>query len=86
MALSKEADFDDEPSEGTADDGERFALFADVLFGVAAVSAITAVVLFLTDKAADDDDDEEEDEASATLRVAPVITPRSGGVTAEVRF
>ena len=83
MALSREADFDDEPSEDTADEGERFALFADVLFGLAAVSAITAVVLFLTDKAGEDDDDEE---SSASLQVAPTFTPRSAGVNAEVRF
>ncbi len=84
MALSREADFDDAPDEDTADEGERFALFADVLFGVAAVSAITAVVLFLTDKAAEDD--EEEEEESASLQVAPVFSPSSAGVNAEVRF
>lgn len=86
MALSREADFDDAPDEDTADEGERFALFADVLFGVAAVSAITAIVLFLTDKAAEDDDEEEDDEASASVMVAPAFTPRSASVNAEVRF
>ncbi len=80
MSLSREAEFDDEPRETTADQGERFALFADVLFGLATVSAITAVVLFLTDG------DDEAEGASASLRVAPVLTPRAGGVTAELRF
>ncbi|MEM9071238.1 MAG: PEGA domain-containing protein [Myxococcota bacterium] len=83
MSLSREAEFDDDPDEETADEGERFALFADVLFGVAAVSAITAIVLFLTDKNADE---EEEDEDAVSLQVAPVITPQSGGVTAQLRF
>lgn len=80
MSLSREAEFDDDPREKTADQGERFALFADVLFGLAAVSAITAVVLFLTDG------DDEDEPASASLRVAPVVSPRAGGVTAELRF
>ncbi len=80
MSLSREAEFDDDPREKTADQGERFALFADVLFGLAAVSAITAVVLFLTDE------DDDTQDANATLRVAPVLAPRAGGVTAELRF
>lgn len=57
LALSKESEFTDEPTEATAEAGENFALFADVSFGVAAVGAITAIVLH----ALRDDDEEEEE-------------------------
>ncbi|MCB9600466.1 MAG: PEGA domain-containing protein [Sandaracinus sp.] len=81
MALSREAEFDDDPTEARADDGERFALFADVLFGVAGAAAITAIVLFLTNEADEDDD------ASATaLTVSPSMGRRGGGVSAQLRF
>lgn len=83
LALTRESEFDDAPDEATADQGERFALFADVAFGIAAVSAITAVVIFLT---AGDDDEEEEEDEGATAHIAPVVGPRSGGVTAVVEF
>lgn len=48
MALKKEKDFNDHPTEKTADQGERMALAADICFGVAAAGAITAVVVYLT--------------------------------------
>ncbi len=82
LALSRESEFDDMPDSDTADQGERFALFADVAFGIAAVSAITAIVIFLT---ADEDEDEDED-AGVTARVAPVVGNRSGGISAVVEF
>ncbi|HJL02562.1 MAG TPA: PEGA domain-containing protein [Polyangiaceae bacterium LLY-WYZ-15_(1-7)] len=83
MALSREAEFDDEPSADKADQGENFALFADVLFGVAAVSAITAIVLFLTDDA---DEDEDDEDATAGLQLTPVMTRQGGGVSARLSF
>ncbi|MEM7137966.1 MAG: tetratricopeptide repeat protein [Myxococcota bacterium] len=49
-ALSKEQDFRDDPTAETADKGNRLALFADVSFGVAALSAVTALAVFLTTK------------------------------------
>lgn len=81
MALSREAEFDDEPTVGRADDGERFALFADVLFGVAGAAAITAIVLFLT--SGDDADDEPSDTA---LTVSPTLGRRAGGLSAQLTF
>lgn len=83
LALSRESEFDDAPDSDTADQGERFALFADVAFGIAAVSAITAIVIFLT---ADSDEDEDDEEAGVTARVAPVVGNRSGGFSAVVEF
>jgi len=50
LAVKKEQDYRDEPSEQTADQGDRLALFADLSFGVAALSAITSFTLFMTHK------------------------------------
>lgn len=85
MALSREAEFDDEPTVGRADDGERFALFADVLFGVAGAAAITAIVLFLTSDDGDDDAGGEEDSTTA-LTISPSLGRRGGGVSAQLQF
>lgn len=84
LALSEESDFDDSPSEAGADRGERYAIFADVAFGIAAVSAITAVVLLLTKD--DDDDDEEEDAEAASATLSPMFGPNGGGLAAQVGF
>lgn len=82
LALSEESNFDDEPSEASADRGERFAIFADVAFGIAAISAITAVVLLLTK----DDDDEEEDAEAVSATLSPMVGPSGGGIAAQVGF
>jgi hypothetical protein len=49
-ALKREQDYRNNPDLETANKGERLALFADVSFGIAALSAITALTLFLTTK------------------------------------
>ncbi len=83
LALSEESEFDAAPTDATADRGERYALFADVAFGVAAAGAITAIVLFLTQ---DSDDDDEEEEAGVTATVAPFVGAHEGGVSTRVEF
>lgn len=89
LSLSEQSDFDASPTEASADRGERYALFADVGFGVAIAGFVTALVLNF---AAGGDDDEEEGEReapaapSARLRVAPVFGPSGGGVTARLSF
>jgi hypothetical protein len=50
LALQQERFYRDDPSKETADKGERLALFADVSFGLAALSAITSFALFMTHK------------------------------------
>lgn len=79
MALSRQAQFDDDPMTATANEGDRFALFADVLFSVAAVSAITAIVLFLTRKSP-------EEQRQERVQIAPHVGPRGGGVGARLVF
>jgi tetratricopeptide (TPR) repeat protein len=50
LAIQKEQDYNDAPDTRTADQGERLALFADLSFGIAALSAITSFTLFMTHK------------------------------------
>lgn len=50
LALRQEQDYRDDPTKATADKGEQLALFADISFGVAALSAITSFTLFMTHK------------------------------------
>jgi hypothetical protein len=74
------------PTAGRADDGERFALFADVLFGVAGAAAITAIVLFLTSDDGDDDAGGEEESDATAFTIAPSVGRRGGGVSAQLQF
>jgi hypothetical protein len=50
LALRQEQLYRGDPSKEIADRGERLALFADVSFGLAALSAITSFALFMTHK------------------------------------
>jgi hypothetical protein len=87
MALSEESDFDENPTTDSADTGERLALFADVAFGVGAVTVVTGLVLLLTEE------DPERDETGAAAKgsgprvlAAPVLLRDGGGMAASVRF
>jgi tetratricopeptide (TPR) repeat protein len=88
LALSEQSDFDDTPTEESADQGQTFALFADVAFGVAIAAAVTAVVLYFTGSSGDDDDEssDDEDEASASLDVLPAVSTHGGGLAARLSF
>ncbi len=82
MALSEESSFQERPSIETADRGERFALFADASFGVAAVAGVTALVLHFANAPG-----EEEESASAVrLRWTPLASPHGAGVGARLDF
>ena len=80
LALSERSDYDANPTAESADDGERLALFADVAFGVGAMGALTAVVLYVT---GDDSPAPAEGESgAASASIAPVIGPTQVGVVA----
>lgn len=81
-ALNEKAEFDETPTEATADRGERLALFADVAFGIGAMALLTGAVLFLTYEPAA----AEDEQASDGLVVAPVVDTERAGVTARLRF
>lgn len=76
-ALRDERAYRDDPSAQRADRGERLALFADVSFGLAALSAITSFTLFMTHK-----NKRKRERDTAWLR----IETRGAGASATIRF
>jgi len=85
LALGEKSDFDDNPTDDTADSGERFALLADVSFGVAAAAGIATICYFITRGSAADDAEEVPDE-EVRLRLSPMIGRRTGGLAAQLEF
>lgn len=77
LAVQKEQDYNDNPTEQTADQGERMALFADLSFGVAVLSAVTSFTLFMTHK-----NKRKRERETARLQ----IETRGAGATATLRF
>ena len=92
VALSRQSDFDVTPTASLADEGEGFALAADLSFGVAIAAGITAIVLYATDRpspeaSSDSDSDDEESAAlSPSVMFAPIVSPTGGGAAAVVTF
>ena len=77
LAVQKEEEYRNNPASKTADQGERFALFADLSFGLAALSAITSFTLFMTHK-----NKRKRERETARLH----IETRGAGATATLRF
>jgi tetratricopeptide (TPR) repeat protein len=80
MALSRQSDFDAAPTLSAADEGEAFALVADISFGVALAGGIAAIVLYATEGSGSASTD------SASLQILPTLSPQGGGVVATGRF
>ncbi len=83
LALSKQSDFDAMPTVAAANDGEAFALVADISFAAAAAAGITAIVLYATEQPAQSSS---SDATSASLTIVPVASPTSAGVAVGGRF
>ncbi len=81
-ALSEESDFVIAPTESGADRGETYALVADIGFGVAAASAITALVLWVRG----DETGTQVDGRASAPRVRVVGAARGTGLGAQVEF
>lgn len=79
MAMQEDQNYRDSPSKEIADRGERLALFADISFGIAALSAITSFTLFMTHK---NKRKRETDRETARLR----IQTHGAGASATLRF
>ncbi|MBX3269453.1 MAG: PEGA domain-containing protein [Sandaracinaceae bacterium] len=79
LALSEQSNFDTAPANDIADRGETFALVADISFGVAALSVIAAVVLYVVERAS-------ADSSQQAAIVAPFATRDGGGIAAQLRF
>lgn len=82
LALSRQSDFDAMPTRSAADEGEAFALVADLSFGIAAAAGITAIVLYATERPSAP----AADAATASLRVVPLVSPTGGGAAVSARF
>jgi hypothetical protein len=67
MALSEKSDFDDQPTADAADRGERFALIADVSFGVAVAAGIATAILIFTKSGGGGSEDGEGEEGGDGL-------------------
>jgi hypothetical protein len=80
MALSRQSDFDAAPSLSAADEGEAFALVADISFGVALAGGIAAIVLYATEGSSSTSSD------STAFQLLPTLSPQGGGVVASGRF
>jgi hypothetical protein len=78
-ALSEESDFVIEPTHAGADRGERYSLVADIAFGIAAASAVTALVLWLTG-------DDQDDEGMDTARLRITGAPAGAGLGGQIGF
>lgn len=77
-AIKQEQKYRENPTLETADKGDRLALFADVSFGISALSAITAFTIFLTAK----NNKKRREQATARLR----FETRGLGAAATFRF
>lgn len=86
LTLSKQSEFNDNPTEGSADRGENYALAADVAFGVAIASGITALVLYLTLEDAKEAERKRQANSTAGLTIIPVATATRAGVVAQLRY
>ncbi|MDH5676163.1 MAG: PEGA domain-containing protein [Myxococcales bacterium] len=85
LALSERSDFDANPTDESADRGERLALFADVSFGIGAMALITGAVLYLTSDT-EAAEPAPADAGSARLRLTPVVDGKSAGLIASGHF
>ncbi|MEM6961981.1 MAG: PEGA domain-containing protein [Myxococcota bacterium] len=82
LALSEQSSFDSRPSDAKADRGERYALFADLAFGLSASAAVTAIVLAFVGP----DSEHQDTERSASISVTPLVSPAEAGVGAKLEF
>jgi hypothetical protein len=82
LALSRQSDFDAMPTRAAADEGEAFALVADLSFGIAAAAGITAIVLYATERPSAP----AADTTAASLRFVPVASPTGGGAVISASF
>jgi hypothetical protein len=77
LALEQEQSYRDNPTKETADQGERLALFADISFGIAVLSAVTSFTLFMTHK-----NKRKRERETARLQ----IETRGAGASATLKF
>jgi hypothetical protein len=86
LALSAQSDFDATPSTDTADRGEMFALTADLAFGVAIASGVSAIVLYATEGHGEAATSSAQSSGGVRFSMAPWAGPNGGGAGARLAF
>ena len=86
LALSAQSDFDATPSTDTADRGEMFALTADLAFGVAIASGVSAIVLYATEGHGEAATSAAQSSGGVRFSMAPWAGPNGGGAGARLAF
>lgn len=86
LALSEQSNFEQTPTHATADQGETYALVADISFGFAAAMAITAVVLYIVESSSGSSDAQAAGLLDGQLQVGGFADAQSGGVAAQLLF
>jgi hypothetical protein len=85
-ALSAKSDFDDAPTNDTADDVERNALISDMAFGVAITLGVTGIVLLTSSDGDTKESVSRNLPKRAKVNVAPYVSPQGGGAAARWTF
>ncbi|HEX7480369.1 MAG TPA: tetratricopeptide repeat protein [Polyangiales bacterium] len=88
LAVKEHSNFETHPTTATADRGERYALFADVGFGVGVMAIATAAVLYLTssDAPSEAQSHGRQPVQHAHLQLVPALSPSSASATARLQF
>ena len=88
LALSQQSDFDAAPTHSAADQGEAFALVADLSFGIAVAAGVTAIVLYATEPHGDSSSAtaHRDDDDGPQVSFAPVVGTQGGGAALSVSF
>ena len=86
LALSAQSDFDATPTTNTADRGEMFALTADLAFGVAIASGVSAIVLYATEGHGEAATSAAQSSGGVRFSMAPWAGPNGGGAGARLAF
>jgi len=85
LALNGKSDFERTPTVAGANTANQEAILADVAFGVAAIAAVTSVVLFVRDDGAGDASSPKP-ASPVSFQFAPIVSPHGGGAGALLRF
>lgn len=88
-ALQEKKDFEDMPTTDRADDVERYALIADMSFGIAITLGVTGIVLLTSDAPAEAPTAASAEKSpldKSRFSFAPYVGKKSGGAAASYTF
>lgn len=88
-ALQEKKDYEDMPTTDRADDVERYALVADMSFGIAITLGVTGIVLLTSDAPAEAPATASADKRpldKSRFSFTPYVGKKSGGAAASYSF